>query len=197
MEPHEEGFDYQALWKRICQEAAHAVQEQRRQALWAEEALDADRAYYRQRRAGKAFIRRWEQTIDLARAINEGDTGRYIRKWYPAPSPNGCTITYRCVSEDEYNAFVYGTITDQEGHNGPGPTRVHYDEADLSDAKPYDQAADGREAESLVGRTHQKGTEVVYYLSTWDVGDDRVGLWSRARQSWRQVWDKLLHRRDR
>lgn len=213
MEPHEEGFNYRELWKRICEEAEYAIQEQRWQASWLGQnfrlLFDPNETHAQERRAGKSLIRRWAQTTDLARCINEGDTGRYIRRWYSAPSPNGITFSYRCTSEDEYEALQFGVIRDQEGHNGPGPTATYQDEADLFDginedgsvrwkpARPYDQAADGRAADAFVGRAHQEGTEVVYYLSTWDAGEDRVGLWSRVRQSWHQVWDKLIHRHHR
>jgi hypothetical protein len=176
MEPGEEGFDYQALYKRIVAQADEYIK-----ARYTGEAglvFDANLARYQERRASKAFARQACQWFDLASAINSGDYHTYIDRYYwdRFPVSNGITFTYHTISEDEYEALQYGVIRDQS---------------------PYDQAADGGQAPAIVSSAHQESASFVVYVSSWDEGDDRVGLWSRLRQSWHQVRDKYIHRRDR
>jgi hypothetical protein len=176
MEPGEEGFDYQDLYKRLVAQADEYIKA--RDTGEAELSFDPNLARYQERRASKAFARQACQWFDLASAINSGDYHTYIDRyyWHRFPISNGVTFTYRTVNQEEYEALQYGVIRDQG---------------------PYDQATDAGQADAVVGGARQEGTALVVYLSSWDEGDDRVGLWTRLRQSWHQVRDKYLHRRDR
>jgi hypothetical protein len=118
MEPEEPDWD--ALWRRIVADAEQYTEAWRRQARWFEEGTlpSPDEWYAAQRRASKAFIREWQQTVELADAINRGDIATYIERWYPqAAPPNGPAVSfitsgeysitlYTEISRDEYEAFV-------------------------------------------------------------------------------------------
>src|SRR4051794_12075465 len=141
MEPGEEGFDYQDLWKRLVAQADEYIKA--RDTGEADPIFDPNLARYQERRASKAFARQACQWFDLASAINSGDYHTYIDRyyWHRFPISNGITFTYRTVSEDEYEAFLYGTVRDQG---------------------PYDQAADEGQADTFVGSARQKGSALVY-----------------------------------
>jgi len=119
MEPEEP--DWQAIWERIVADAEQYAEEWNRQAKWLEEAghlPSPDEWYYSQRRSSKAFVRQWQQTVELADAINRGDIASYIERWYPTTAPpNGPSVGFTVSSEwsltltaeisyDEYQAFV-------------------------------------------------------------------------------------------
>ena len=193
MESEEEGPDYEAIWERI------KAQAEGWQSRWYREALPQvnhpealAELWLAQRRASKAAYRDTIQRLDLADAINRRDLASYVKRWYPeafAPPRDGLRVSFRQISWDEAIDTEFGVIRDQEAPNGPTPSAVHRDEAALLD----DAAADGRQA-GWQRSTREEGKETVYHVSTWHVGERRVGLRSRLRQSWHQVWDRLVHR---
>jgi hypothetical protein len=116
MEPQEEP-NWEAIWDWIKADASINVEAW--QAQWLEHpncrrTFDPIEAEYAQRRASRAFIRSTLQNAALARAINRGDIGSYIRVWHPAPTPNGPapTITHR--DEAELIPFSFRAITEEE-----------------------------------------------------------------------------------
>jgi len=109
MGAQEEGPDYDAIWEHIKAQAEG-----------------------KSRIAGKVAFKRTIQELDLAQAINEGDTKGYIARWYPAPATAiqtawDLTVTTK-VSREEYESFVYGTAT--EGRTDRYPPAMDQEAAD-------------------------------------------------------------------
>ena len=185
MEPQEEP-DYDALWQRIVADAEAQAEEWRWQARWFEEAsylgrLGSSEREYAQRLASRAFIRHQIQRIDLAEAINQGDISHYLKRWYPEVfSPaNGSRIEFIERSWDE-------------AIRGAFPPAVHYDECELFYTRTpsvVNPAAIWRKyaARRRTQRQLQACEKAGYQLSTWSIGEDRVGPRSRLRQWARRV----------
>jgi hypothetical protein len=124
MESEDQEF-FEDIWRRIVADAEEHIEEWRRQARWIEEAYASginhlpspDEWYAAQRRSSKAFVQRWQQTFDLAQAINQGDFNYYLQRWHPAPTPNGASVSFVTCSEwsltlttdisrGQYDAFI-------------------------------------------------------------------------------------------
>lgn len=172
MESQEEP-DYDAIWRRIVADAEAHAEAWQRQARWLEEsgrAFSPDQWEAVQRVASKAFVRQQIQLFDLAEAINQGDIGRYIDNWYPQTTANGPSITF-----------------------------VHYDECELvanvlyGAPNPRNPAALWRKfaARRRTQRQLEASQAAGYYLSTWSVGEGRVG----PRPSLREWARRVLRRR--
>jgi hypothetical protein len=126
MGTEEEEPDYDALWERIETQS---------------------------RRAGHQEARHFIQQIDLSEAINRDDIAGYVERWYPAPTPNGPSITF--VVYDEYALWREDTV------NPPAVRRKLALRRQRAQRKLEDGTADG------------------YVVSAWQVGSRCVGYRSR------------------
>ena len=165
MEPEDEEFDYEAIWRWIVAAAEQHVEEWHRQAGWIEalyfnDIRSLDEWYATQRRASRAWEKHFLQELELATAINQGDIASYIERWHPGPTPNGSSVVF-----------------------------VTYDEYALIDASEDDPPAIWF-YEECVGGTCQEGSHLEVSVSRWVAGPYRMGLRSRLGN-----WIRRLCRR--